>query len=75
MKQAGTCSLETSKLGQSGGLPVVSEHLADIWLVLGGLGSLVYIGVYCADIDHLIDLIFGLLDVALLPSKQEQINK
>lgn len=51
MKQAGTCSVETSKLGQSGGLPVVSEDLADIWPILGGLGSKEFI-VYCADIDN-----------------------
>lgn len=71
MKQAGTCSLETSKLGQSGGLPVVREDLADIWLLLGGLVFLEFLVYYA---EHFIDLSFGLLDVALLPSKQKQMH-
>lgn len=71
MKQAGTCSLETSKLGQSGGLPVVREDLADIWLLLGGLTFLEFLVYYA---EHFIDLSFGLLDVALLPSKQKQMH-
>lgn len=50
MKQAGTCSLETSKVGQSGGLPVVREDLADIWLIPEGLSSLEF-SAYRADID------------------------
>lgn len=70
MKQAGTSSLETSKLGQSGGLPVVREDLADFCRLLGGLVSLEFL-VYGA--DHFIDLSFGLLDVVLLSARQEQI--
>lgn len=51
MKQAGTCSLGTSKLGQSGELSVVSEDLADIWLILGGLSAPEFL-VYFPDIDN-----------------------
>lgn len=70
-KAAGTRSLETNKLGQSGRLLVVNEDLADIWLILEASATWSIFLVYCADIDHFVDLNFGVLDVALLSSKQK----